>query len=79
VALCGQETVQINPSRRASIDMEAKEREWGAVGRVTRRGPLLMLELDGVTIHLFPSGRALVKGTSEVAVAKTLYARYVGH
>jgi len=76
--LCGQDAVQINPQRPASIDLDAKEREWRRLGHVTRRGPVLSLELDSVRLQLFASGRALVKGTSEVAVAKTVYARYVG-
>ena len=78
-SLCGQDAVQINPPRRATIDLDAKEREWAALGKVTRSGPVLTLDLGNVRLQLFRSGRALVKGTAEVAVAKTLYARYVGH
>jgi adenylyltransferase/sulfurtransferase len=78
-SLCGQDAVQINPRRRTSIDLDTKEREWASLGKVTRSGPLLTLDLGNVRLQLFPSGRALVKGTAEVAVAKTLYARYVGH
>jgi adenylyltransferase/sulfurtransferase len=78
-SLCGQNAVQINPPRRTSVDLDAKEREWATMGTVTRVGPVLTLDLGSMRLQLFPSGRALVKGTSEVAVAKTLYARYVGH
>ncbi|UCC93983.1 MAG: ThiF family adenylyltransferase [Thermoplasmata archaeon] len=78
-SLCGQDAVQINPPRRTSIDMDAKEREWASLGKVVRSGPVLTLDLGDLRLQLFPSGRALVKGTAEVAVAKTLYARYVGH
>lgn len=78
-SLCGQDAVQINPPERARVDLDAKEREWARLGRVTRSGPVLTLEVGDVRLQLFPSGRALVKGTAEVAVAKTMYARYVGH
>jgi adenylyltransferase/sulfurtransferase len=78
-SLCGQDAVQIDPGQHAHVDMEAKAREWEKVGQVTRRGPMLVLDLGEVRIQLFPTGRALVKGTAEVAVAKSLYARYVGH
>jgi len=78
-SLCGQNAVQINPPQRASVDLDAKEREWAALGKVTRSGSVLTLDLGNVRLQLFPSGRALVKGTAEVAVAKTVYARYVGH
>lgn len=78
-SLCGQDAVQINPARRASIDLDARAREWEKVGQVSRRGPMLVLDLGDVSIHLFTTGRALVKGTAEVAVAKSLYTRYVGN
>jgi adenylyltransferase/sulfurtransferase len=78
-SLCGQDAVQINPPHRVPVDLDAKEREWAALGNVTRSGPVLTLDLGKVRLQLFPSGRALVKGTAEVAVAKTVYARYVGH
>ncbi len=78
-SLCGQDAVQINPPRSGSVDLDAKELEWANLGHVTRSGPVLMLDLGDLRLQLFPSGRALVKGTTEVAVAKTLYARYVGY
>ena len=78
-SLCGQDAVQINPHQTSPIDLDAKEREWAKLGNVSRSGPLLTLDLGDLRLQLFPSGRALVKGTAEVAVAKTLYARYVGH
>jgi adenylyltransferase/sulfurtransferase len=28
---------------------------------------------------LFPDGRAIIKGTTDIAVARSLYARYVGN
>jgi adenylyltransferase/sulfurtransferase len=77
--LCGQEAVQINPGRTARIDMEAKAREWAAYGEVSISGPVLTLDLGDTRLLLFPSGRALVKGTAEASVAKSLYARFVGH
>lgn len=78
-SLCGQDAVQINPPGRSGIDLDAKEREWTRLGKVTRSGPVLTLEVGDLRLQLFPSGRALVKGTAQVAVAKTMYARYVGH
>jgi adenylyltransferase/sulfurtransferase len=78
-SLCGQNAVQINPGREADVDLEAKAREWEAHGEVSLAGPMLSLDLGDVRLMLFPSGRCLVKGTAEMATAKSLYARYVGH
>ena len=77
--LCGQEAIQINPGRGASLDLDSLEREWSSHGTVTRSGPLLTLDLGDVRLQVFRSGRALVKGTSDAARAKTVYARYVGN
>jgi hypothetical protein len=38
-----------------------------------------MLDLGDIRLQLFRSGRAMVKGTSDVSRAKTVYSRYVGH
>ena len=35
-----------------------------------RRGPH--------TLTVFPDGRALIQGTTDIALARTLYARFVG-
>jgi adenylyltransferase/sulfurtransferase len=39
---------------------------------------LLRATLDGLEVTLFPDGRAIVKGTEEESVARTIYAKYVG-
>ena len=77
--LCGHGTVQISPAtRRGPIDLDAKAEEWRGKGLSVRRaGPVLTLDLGESTLHLFASGRALVKGTTEAAKAKSVYARYV--
>ena len=39
---------------------------------------LLRYRLDGYEWTLFPDARAIIKGTDDLNVAKTLYARYIG-
>jgi adenylyltransferase/sulfurtransferase len=39
---------------------------------------LLRLEVDDYEITLFADARALIKGTDDEAVARTLYSKYVG-
>ncbi|WP_067620186.1 ThiF family adenylyltransferase [Alicyclobacillus acidiphilus] len=78
VSLCGRATVQVRPDHPVAIDMEAFARRLAAFGKVNFNGHILRCELDGATLTLFQDGRALVHGTSEPAVARMLYARYVG-
>ena len=77
--LCGQEAVQVVPREVADLDLAALEVRLAAVGP-TRRNPFFTeVEVDGRTVTVFADGRAIIKGVSDLALARTLYARYVGH
>ena len=39
---------------------------------------LLRFDVDGYELTVFPDGRAIVKGTTDPAVARSVYARYIG-
>jgi hypothetical protein len=49
-----------------------------AVGRVGFNDYLLRCEVDDYEITLFPDGRAIIKGTTDPSVARSVYARYIG-
>ena len=51
-----------------------------AAGEVSQNAFLLRLTLPGGEFQLtiFPDGRAIIKGTDDITVARSLYARYVG-
>jgi len=40
---------------------------------------LLRCTLDACELTIFPDGRAIVKGTHDPAVARGLYAKYIGN
>ncbi len=79
--LCGRNSVQITPPEDAHIVLpRLAERLAGASGTsgVQFNGFLLTITVDSREIVLFPTGRAIIKGTTDEAEARTLYARYVG-
>jgi len=39
---------------------------------------MLRFRIDSYKLTVFPDGRTIIKGTTDEAVARTLYARYVG-
>ena len=39
---------------------------------------LVRFEIDGQEVTVFRDGRAIIKGTDDPAVARSIYARYVG-
>ena len=75
--LCGRNAVQINnPGARISLPEIAKRLE--PLGQVDVNDYLLRARIDGYEITLFPDGRAIIKGTEDPDLAKSLYARYIG-
>jgi molybdopterin-synthase adenylyltransferase len=79
--LCGRNAVQIRPHRPAdsgALDLAALAERLAPVGEVASNGYLLRLQVDGYDITLFPDARAIVKGTDDTSVARSLYAKYVG-
>jgi hypothetical protein len=76
--LCGRNAVQLTfPGSTISLDQ--LERELQDVGRVTRNQFLLRLDVQQYEVTVFPDGRAIIGGTDDVAEARTVYAKYVGH
>lgn len=76
--LCGRDAVQVRPPRPGAIDLPSLAGRLAAVGSV-RQGPhIVRLTVPPHELTIFEDGRAIVKGTSDVAVARRLYARYVG-
>ena len=76
--LCGRNSVQIVPPDECEIDLSDLQRRLAAVGTVTYNGFLLSVQLQDREIVLFPTGRAIIRGTTDEAEARSLYARYIG-
>lgn len=76
--LCGRNAVQVRPGVPTRLDLAALAGTLEGLGPVTRNEFLLRATLDGYEFTIFPDARAIIKGTDEPAVARTLYARYVG-
>jgi molybdopterin/thiamine biosynthesis adenylyltransferase len=77
-ALCGRNAIQVSVSPPAALELAALARRWQGLGEVTVNAYLARLRVDGHELTVFPDGRAIIKGTEDAAVARTLYARYVG-
>ena len=76
--LCGRNSVQIVPPEEAEISLEALQERLTPIGVTSYNGFLLSLQVGEREIVVFPTGRAIVRGTTDEAEARTLYARYVG-
>jgi adenylyltransferase/sulfurtransferase len=83
-ALCGRDAVQLRHHQdQEAPNLEELARRLRPHGRVVTNEFMLRAELTDngqpFELTLFPDGRAIVKGTGEVSVARSLYAKYIGH
>jgi len=78
--LCGRNAVQISPSQKQKLSLADLAEKLRGSGAVSQNAFLLRLALPGEDFQLtiFPDGRAIIKGTDDITVARSLYARYVG-
>ena len=78
VTLCGRNAVQVH-ERERSIDLTELRGRLALLGEVRANEFALRFQIDAYEMTIFPDGRAIVKGTSDEGVARSLYARYVGN
>ena len=77
-ALCGRNSVQIRPTLQTKIDFDDMAARLAPLGAVERNRFLLRADIDGYQITVFSDGRAIIQGTYDVTIAKSIYARYIG-
>ena len=77
ITLCGRNSVQIH-ERQRPIDFAEMHRRLQSQGVVRYNDFVLKFWHDPYEMTLFPDGRAIIKGTTDTAVARSMYARYVG-
>jgi molybdopterin/thiamine biosynthesis adenylyltransferase len=79
VSMCGRDSVQIHERRRALDLAELGRRVAGASASEVRNSEfLLRFRVAPYELTVFPDGRAIVKGTQDPAIARSLYARFIG-
>ena len=76
--LCGRNSVQIVPPEEHEIPLKELQERLARVGSTSFNGFLLTFEAEGREMTLFPTGRAIIRGTTEEAEARTFYAKYIG-
>ena len=77
ITLCGRNSVQIHEHHRP-VDLPAMHNRLSVHGTVRSNDLLLRFERPPHTLTLFADGRAIIQGTTDAAVARSLYARYIG-
>ncbi len=77
ITMCGRNSVQIH-ERARPIDFAEMQHRLEPHGAVRHNEFVLKFWHEPYEMTLFPDGRAIIKGTTDTGVARSLYARYVG-
>jgi molybdopterin/thiamine biosynthesis adenylyltransferase len=78
ISMCGRDSVQIH-ERSRSLDLKSlQERLAATIPDVRQNGFLLRFHIPPYEMTVFSDGRAILKGTKDPAVARSLYAKYIG-
>jgi adenylyltransferase/sulfurtransferase len=77
ITLCGRNSVQIH-ERQRPVDFAETSRRLEPHGRVRHNDFVLKFWRDPFEMTVFPDGRAIIKGTTDPAAARSFYARYLG-
>jgi molybdopterin/thiamine biosynthesis adenylyltransferase len=77
ITMCGRNSVQIH-ERARPIDFLQMQQRLEAHGIVRHNEFVLKFWREPYEMTLFPDGRAIIKGTTDTGIARSLYARFVG-
>jgi adenylyltransferase/sulfurtransferase len=77
ITLCGRNSVQIH-ERDRPVDLAEMSQRLKPLGTVRHNDFVLKFWREPYEMTLFPDGRAIIKGTTDKTIARSLYARYVG-
>ncbi len=76
--LCGRDAVQISPSGPTEIDLALLATRMQSVGDVKHNEYLVRFFSGKNEVTVFRDGRAIIKGTDDISVGRSIYARFVG-
>jgi molybdopterin-synthase adenylyltransferase len=78
VSLCGRNAVQIVPERPVQGNLGMVKKKLNKLGKTTIVDGLLRFNSKGIELTVFPDGRTIVGGTTDLAKAKTIFSKYIG-
>ncbi len=77
--LCGRNAVQISPSVAGHVDLASLSDRLKLSGEVKANEYLLRFSTGNYELTVFADARSIIRGTSDVATARSLYSKYVGN
>lgn len=76
--LCGRDAVQISPPKPTQIKLQNLAEKLKNLGEIKQNEYLVRFAVDEFEVTVFQDARAIIKGTDDLTVARSVYAKYVG-
>jgi len=77
--LCGRNAVQISPSPATHIDLGSLSERLRLSGEVKANDYLVRFCTGDYELTVFSDARSIIRGTADIATARSLYAKYIGN
>jgi adenylyltransferase/sulfurtransferase len=77
--LCGRDAIQISPSQPTTINFSSLADRLRPAGDVKFNEYILRFKTGPFELTVFQDARSIVRGTNEIATARSLYAKYIGN
>ena len=77
--LCGRNAVQISPAQATRLDFKKLAERLKVTGEVKFNDYLLRFRTGEFELTVFQDARSIIRGTSEITTARSLYAKYIGN
>ena len=77
-SLCGRNAVQITNADVIKLELKELADRLRGSGEVSLNKYLLRFEVGEFEMTIFSDARTIIKGTNDVSLARSLYAKYVG-
>jgi adenylyltransferase/sulfurtransferase len=77
--LCGRHAVQVSPAQPARLNLATLGERLAAAGEVKSNDYLLRFRTGEFEITVFQDARSIIRGTDDVATARSLYAKFIGN
>ena len=75
--LCGRNAVQISPAQATQLNFEELANRLRVTGEVKFNDYLLRFRTGEFELTVFQDARSIIRGTSEITTARSLYAKYI--
>ena len=77
--LCGRDAIQISPSQPTRVNFASLAERLRRAGEVKFNEYLLRFRTGNFELTVFEDARSIIRGTNEIATARSLYAKYIGN